>query len=229
MSPDQKPFADRREAGRVLADRLSDYAHHDVVVLGLPRGGVPVAAEVAAATGGALDVLIVRKLGLPGQPELAMGAIAAVGDAVETVRNQSVIEAGGVDESAFEAVRQRESDELRRRTEAYRGGRAATPVHGRAVIVVDDGLATGSTMRAALAAVRKQQPRRLTVAVPVASGAVCDRLAAEVDEVVCVWTPEFFSAVGQGYTDFSPTQDDEVRAALAAAAGSTGEEGRADV
>jgi putative phosphoribosyl transferase len=171
---------------------------------------------VADRLGVALDVLVVRKLGLPGQPELAMGAIAAVGDAVETVRNEPVIEHAKVDEDTFRAVWRREVHELQRRTGAWRGNRAGLSVPGRAVIVVDDGLATGSTMRAAVAALRRQQPERVTVAVPVGSRSACDRLAAEVDEVVCAWMPQRFVAVGQAYVDFTQTSDDEVRAALTA-------------
>jgi putative phosphoribosyl transferase len=217
MARHRGPYADRGEAGRFLADQLAGHADHDAVVLGLPRGGVPVAAEVAERLGAALDVLAVRKLGLPGQPELAMGAIAAVGDSVLTVRNRSVIEHGRVDERTFQAVWAREAEELQRRAVAWRGDCAAVPVHDRAVVVVDDGLATGSTMLAAVAALREHRPQRITVAVPVASGTACNRLAAEVDEVVSSWTPRLFSAVGQAYLDFSPTSDDEVRDALAAA------------
>jgi putative phosphoribosyl transferase len=214
MSPHGEPFADRRAAGRVLAERLTGHLPDDVLVLGLPRGGVPVAVEIAKSLGAAVDVLVVRKLGLPAQPELAMGAIAAVGDAVETVRNRMVIEHAGVQEATFSAVWRREAEELQRRTAAYRGDRPAPPVAGRAVVVVDDGLATGSTMRAAVAAVRRQAPRCVSVAVPVGSTTACDLLAAEVDEVVCAWTPHPFTAVGQAYVDFSPTTDEEVRTAL---------------
>jgi predicted phosphoribosyltransferase len=217
MSGQQRPFADRREAGRRLAGRLAGQADEDVVVLGLPRGGVPVAAEVADRLGAALDVLVVRKLGLPGRPELAMGAVAAVGDAVETVRNPVVIEHAHVGEDTFEEVRRREVAELQRRAAAFRRESAAVPVRGRAVVVADDGLATGSTMRAAVAALRGQRPRRVTVAVPVGSRSAVEQLSREVDEVVCLWTPEPFSAVGQAYLDFAPTGDDEVRNALSAA------------
>jgi putative phosphoribosyl transferase len=217
VSGQQRPFADRREAGRRLADRLARHAGEDVVVLGLPRGGVPVAAEVADRLGAELDVLVVRKLGLPGRPELAMGAVAAVGDAVQTVRNRFVIERAHVDEATFEEVRRREVAELQRRAAAFRRESPAVPVRGRVVVVTDDGLATGSTMRAAVAALREQQPRRVVVAVPVGSRSAVEQLTREVDEVVCVWTPEPFSAVGQGYLDFAPTADDEVRNALSAA------------
>jgi predicted phosphoribosyltransferase len=212
-------FADRRDAGRALgtalAERLGGAA--GVVVLGLPRGGVVVAAEVATALGAALDIVAVRKLGLPWQPELAMGAIAAAGDAVEAVRTERVLARVEVDPATFEEVRRRELTELRRRELAYRGVRPPVALAGRTVVVVDDGLATGATMRAAVAAVRRSEPARVLVAVPVGSPHTCAELAAAVDEVVCLWTPSSFSAVGQGYDDFGPTSDDEVREALAAA------------
>ncbi|WP_448626780.1 phosphoribosyltransferase [Geodermatophilus sp. URMC 64] len=216
----RRPFADRHEAGRALgaelAARLAE-GPGEVVVLGLPRGGVIVAAEVAAALSAPLDVVAVRKLGLPWQPELAMGAIAAAGEAVEAVRTEAVLSRVDVDPASFEAVRQRELTELRRREAAYRHGRTPVPLGGRTVVVVDDGLATGATMRAAVAAVRRSQPSRVVVAVPVGSPHTCADLAPLVDDVVCLWSPEAFSAVGQGYADFSPTSDDEVRAALGAA------------
>lgn len=211
-------FADRAEAGRVLAGAvtaaLADGGAGAPVVLGLPRGGVVVAAPVAAALRAPLDVLVVRKLGLPGRPELAMGAIAAVGDAVETVRTPEVLAAAGVDDAAFAAVRERELTELRRRTEAYRTGRAPVPVAGRTVVLVDDGLATGSTMRAALAALRRQAPACVVAAVPVASPRVAAELSPQVDALVCLSAPDGFRAVGQAYADFSATSDEEVRTAL---------------
>jgi putative phosphoribosyl transferase len=206
-------FADRRDAGRALAVALRDGALlRDPVVLGLPRGGVVVAAEVAAALGAPLDVVLVRKLGLPSQPELAMGAIAAAGDQVETVRTLVAARAG---DAAFAAVRERELTELRRRETAYRDGRKPVPLSGRDVVLVDDGLATGATMRAAVAAVRRQGPASLTVAVPVGSPRVCGELQPEVDRVVCLEAPSWFRAVGQVYRDFSATEDAEVIAALA--------------
>src|SRR3954470_2199695 len=217
MSP--RRFADRRDAGRVLSERLAATARENVVVLGLPRGGVVVAAEVAAALAAPLDVLVVRKLGLPWQPELAMGAIAAAGDVVETVRTDAVLARVHVDEDTFAAVRDRELTELRRREAAYRGERPVVPLTGRDVLLVDDGLATGSTMRAAVVAVRRSAPHRITVAVPIGSPAACAALQPDVDELVCLSAPRFFGAVGQGYVDFAPTGDDEVRAALARAAG----------
>jgi predicted phosphoribosyltransferase len=218
MGRERAPFADRRAAGRALgaelAERLADAG--DVVVLGLPRGGVIVAAEVAAALSAPLDVVSVRKLGLPWQPELAMGAIAAAGDAVEAVRTEVVLAKADVDAETFDRVRQRELAELRRREAAYRDGRTPVPLAGRTVVVVDDGLATGSTMRAAVAAVRRSEPARVVVAVPVGSPNACAALAPEVDEVVCLWAPRSFSAVGQGYVNFAATSDDEVRQALGA-------------
>ena len=207
-------FADRRDAGAALGAALRERVSGDVVVLGLPRGGVVVAAEVAAALRAPLDVLVVRKLGLPWQPELAMGAVAAVGDDVQTVRVPAVLSRVSVDEDTFERVRQRELTELRRREREYRAGRAPADLRGRTVVVVDDGLATGATMRAAVAAVRRQEPSAVVVAVPVGSPGTCADLAAEVEDVVCLETPSSFTAVGQVYADFAPTSDDEVRAAL---------------
>lgn len=209
------PYTDRTEAGQELAEHLSGYAQRDdVVVLGLPRGGVPVAAPVASALRAPLDVLVVRKLGVPGQPEVAMGAIAGVGDEVEVVRNDRVLAMTRVDEDAFRAVYDRELQELRRRETAYRGSRPAAAVRGAVIVVVDDGLATGSTMLAAVAALRHHDPARLVVAVPVGAADTCADLRASADEVVCSWTPEPFYAVGQAYQDFRATEDDEVRAAL---------------
>jgi putative phosphoribosyl transferase len=209
-------FADRRDAGRALGERLAEsLGQADVVVLGLPRGGVVVAAEVATALAAPLDVLVVRKLGLPWQPELAMGAIAAVGDAVETVRTEAVLVAASVDDATFAAVRDEELVELRRREQAYRGDRPPVALMGRTVVLVDDGLATGSTMRAAVVAVRRSEPAGVVVAVPVGSPSACAALAPQVDELVCLEAPRGFRAVGQAYADFTATSDDEVRAALA--------------
>ena len=212
-------FVDRVDAGRHLAEALVHLAGTDLVVLGLPRGGVPVAAEVARSLDAPLDVLVVRKLGLPWHPELAMGAIAGVGGALEEVRNEQVNRQARVSDEILDEVRAREVDELRRREQAYRGDRPAVDVRGRTVVVVDDGLATGSTMRAAVAAVREQAPEAIVVAVPVGSRDTCARLRLEVDEVVCVSTPLGFVAVGQAYGDFRPTSDDEVRAALSGPTG----------
>jgi putative phosphoribosyl transferase len=207
-----KPYADRAAAGRVLADELGEVAG-SVLVLGLARGGVPVAAPVADALGAPLDVLIVRKLGLPEQPELAMGAIAGVGGYTHTVRNEPVLAEAG--EHALADVLEEETRELRRREHAYRGDRPAIDVRGKVVILVDDGLATGSTMRAAVAAVRRQHPERVIVAIPVGGSDGCRRLERDADEVVCVWKPLYYTAVGQAYRDFSPVEDEEVRRILA--------------
>ncbi|GAA1603292.1 hypothetical protein GCM10009804_69650 [Kribbella hippodromi] len=207
----RRPYPDRVAAGRVLATELGRVPG-SVLVLGLARGGVPVAAPVADALGAELDVLIVRKLGLPGQPELAMGAVAGVGDALQVVRNESIAE--HVDPDVLEEVRVEEVRELRRREQAYRGDRPPIDVRGRVVVLVDDGLATGATMRAAVEAVRKQQPARVIVAVPVGAAETCRRLERVADEVVCAWTPRYFNAVGQAYRDFGPVTDDAVRAAL---------------
>ncbi len=202
-------FHDRTEAGRTLAGELQGLAgRSDLLVLGLPRGGVPVAFEVARALGAPLDVFVVRKLGLPWQPELAMGAIASGGT---RVLNERVIEAAAVAPETIEAVAAREQRELERREELYRGGRPAAPVEGKVVVLVDDGLATGSTMRAALAALRKRGPARLVVAVPVAARETCAELEAETDELVCVRMPEPFLAVGAWYEDFAQIGDDEIR------------------
>ena len=216
-------FADRRAAGQALGERLraTDARRHDTVVLGLPRGGVLVAASVAAVLAAPLDVLVVRKLGLPWQPELAMGAIAAVGESVETVRVDAVLTAARVDPETFETVRREELVELRRREAAYRDGRPPVTVTGRTVIVVDDGLATGATMRAAVVAVRRRAPRALVVAVPVGSPSACSALGDVVDELVCLSAPRGFRAVGQAYADFSETSDAEVRAALAQSFGAS--------
>lgn len=219
MSPTAKPFPDRRAAGRALASRLAGHADPRLVVLGLPRGGVVVAAEVARALHATLDIVVVRKIGVPWQPELAMGALAAVGGEVETVRNAEVMHQLQIDEDTFARAREREVAELRRREAAYRRGRPAAPLTGRPVVVVDDGLATGATMRAAVAAIGRQEPGRLTLAVPVGSPGACDRFTAEVDEVVCLRAPSSFSAVGAGYRDFRATTDEEVLEALSRAAG----------
>jgi predicted phosphoribosyltransferase len=200
-------FRDRREAGAQLGRRLQQFAKSDVVVLALPRGGVPVAYEVAGALGAPLDVFLVRKLGLPGHPELAMGAIASGG---VQVLNEDVLESIAVPQAAIDAVTRTEQLELDRRERTYRGGRPLVPIKGRMVILVDDGLATGSTMRAAVAAVRRLGPSRVVVAVPVGARQTCQRLLEVADEVVCAFTPEPFMAVGLWYHDFSQTTDAEV-------------------
>jgi predicted phosphoribosyltransferase len=206
------PFRDRTEAGRLLAERLGAYAGcPDVLVLGLPRGGVPVAREVARALGAPLDVFLVRKLGVPGHEELAMGALASGG---VCVLNDEAVRELRIPRRIIEAVASRELRELRRRERAYRGGRPAPDVRGRTVILVDDGLATGATMRAAVAALRRLGPARIVVAVPVAPPSTCRDLCDEADECVCIITPEPFQAVGLWYEDFSQTTDDEVRTLL---------------
>jgi predicted phosphoribosyltransferase len=211
-------FADRREAGVVLADRLEQFAgRRDVVVLALPRGGVPVGYEVARALGAPLDVFVVRKLGLPGHPELAMGAIASGG---VRVLNEDVLESIAVSQAAIDAVTRTEQLELERRERAYRDGRPLVPIEGRVVVLVDDGLATGSTMRAAVLAVRRLRPARVVVAVPVGAWQTCEDLREVADEVACAFTPEPFRAVGLWYADFAQTTDAEVRQLLALAASS---------
>jgi putative phosphoribosyl transferase len=210
----ERRFHDRSDAGRRLADALAGYAGaQDLLVLALPRGGVAVGAEVARRLGAPLDAILVRKLGVPGQEELAMGAIASGGI---RILSEDVIDTLGISDRDIAAVAAAEEDELDRRERAYRGNRAPVPVAGKTVILVDDGLATGSTMRAAAAAIRSQQPRRLVVAVPVAPRVTCDELRDEVDEVICARTPEPFRSVGEWYENFEPTSDEEVRRLLAA-------------
>jgi predicted phosphoribosyltransferase len=211
-----KLFRDRREAGQVLARKLAEYAHRpDVVVLALPRGGVPVGYEVARALGAPLDVFLVRKLGVPGHEELAMGAVATGG---VRVLNDQIVRALGIPPNVIDAVAAWQGQELARRERLYRGERPPPDVRGRTVILVDDGLATGATMRAALAALRQQGPPRVVVAVPTAAPEKCDELRTEADEVVCATTPEPFYSVGLWYEDFSQTSDEEVRELLARAA-----------
>jgi predicted phosphoribosyltransferase len=205
-------FRDRRDAGRVLASLLSRYRDRDdVVVLALPRGGVPVAYEVASALGAPLDVFLVRKLGVPGQEELAMGAIASGG---MVVINDDVVRGLGIRPEAVQRVAEQEARELLRREAAYRDGRPPPDLAGKVVIVVDDGLATGSSMLAAVNALRQLGPARIVVAVPAAPESTCRELGAVVDDVVCATTPSPFVAVGQSYWDFTQTTDDEVRELL---------------
>jgi predicted phosphoribosyltransferase len=209
-------FQNRTEAGRMLALKLRDYAHRpEVIVLALPRGGVPVAFEVAETLEAPLDIFLVRKLGLPGHEELAMGAIASGG---VRVLNQEVVSQFRIPDAVIEEVTVREREELERRERLYRGTRLAHSLFGRTVILIDDGLATGSTMRAAISALRLQKPSRIVVAVPVAAAPTCDEFKYEADEVVCVFTPEPFFAVGLWYEDFTQTTDDEVRDLLERAA-----------
>ena len=208
----ERAFADRREAGRELAKLLQhSRPAGEVVVLALPRGGVPVAYELATALEAALDVFVVRKLGTPGHPELAMGAIASGGT---RVINEDVVQALRIPQEDIEEVASREQAELERRDVAYRRGRPLTPLAHRTVILVDDGLATGSTMKAAVQAVKQHGPARVIVAVPVGARETCRALRELADEVICARTPIGFSAVGQWYRDFSQTTDEEVVALL---------------
>jgi predicted phosphoribosyltransferase len=209
-------FRDRRDAGRRLAAELSNYADQsDLLVLALPRGGVPVAYEVARALHAPLDVFMVRKLGVPGYEELAMGAIATGG---LRVLDEELLRSLDIPREVIEHVTAIEMAELERRERQYRGDRPAPDVRGRTVILIDDGLATGSTMRAAIAALKKEGAKRIVVAVPVAPPDTCEALRAQVDDVVCAVTPEPFRAVGLWYGDFSQTTDEEVRDLLARAA-----------
>ncbi|HSE36349.1 MAG TPA: phosphoribosyltransferase [Blastocatellia bacterium] len=209
-------FVDRSDAGKFLAAKLTQYAGRaDATVLALPRGGVPVAFEIARALSAPLDVFLVRKLGVPGHEELAMGAIASGG---VTVVNRDVVDYLGIPQSTFDTVARQELQELERREVLYRDERPPPAVKGRTVIIVDDGLATGSTMRAAIAALKKLEPGRIVVAVPVAPPSTVKDLEMEVDQVVCVFSPEPFDGVGRWYQDFSQTTDQEVRRLLNRAA-----------
>ena len=208
-------FHDRTDAGRVLAADLAGYAgRSDIIVLALPRGGVPVAYEVARALGAPLDVFLVRKLGLPGQEEFAMGAIASGG--IRLI-NEQVVEAYGISDAEIEAISAAEQRELERRERSYRDGRPLTELEGRTVILIDDGLATGFTMRAAVLAIRLEDPARIVVAVPVAAAETCDEFREIVDDIVCSETPEPFQAVGIWYEDFAQTTDAQVHELLSAA------------
>jgi len=206
-------FRDRRDAGRALAKVLAAYAKRpDVTVLALPRGGVPVGFEVARALHAPLDVFIVRKLGVPGREEYAMGAIASGG---VRVVNERAVRLLDIDDATLEAVIRSEQQELERRERLYRDDLPPPDVRGRAALLVDDGLATGSTMLAAVRALRTRQPERIVVAVPIAAAETCEQLRSDADEVICASTPELFRAVGLWYEDFSQTSDDEVRDLLA--------------
>jgi predicted phosphoribosyltransferase len=201
-------FSNRAQAGRQLAERLSQYANRaDVIVFGLPRGGVPVAYEVARALHAPLDVFLVRKLGVPGHHELAMGAMASGGI---RVLNDDLIRELGIPAFAIEQVAEREGVELQRREQLYRGGRRVPTLRDRTVILVDDGLATGATMEAAVRAARQDAPARVVVGAPVGARETVSRLCKAADEVVCVWTPEPFQAVGLWYDEFDQTPDEEV-------------------
>jgi predicted phosphoribosyltransferase len=211
-------FRDRCDAGRQLAVRLANFAGGgEVLVLGLARGGVPVAFEVARALGAPLDVLIIRKLGVPAQRELAMGAIASGG---VRVLNSQIVRRIPNAEAVIEQVAAVEQRELERRETQYRGDRPAAEVRGKVVIVVDDGLATGASMRAAVQSLRRRAAAQVVVAVPIGSSEACAALVSEADELICLTAPVEFDAVGQAYDDFSQTTDDEVRALLAEANGS---------
>jgi predicted phosphoribosyltransferase len=206
-------FRHRIDAAARLTEKLAAYASRpDVLVLALPRGGVPVGYEVARALGAPLDVFLVRKLGVPGYEELALGAVATGG---VRVLNDEIVRGLGISEHEIDAIVTRELHELARRVRLYRGDRPPPDVGGRTVILVDDGLATGATMRAAVAALRRQQPARIVVAVPTASPDTSEALKAEADDVICAMTPEPFFAVGHWYEDFRQTTDDEVRELLA--------------
>jgi putative phosphoribosyl transferase len=210
-----RPFADRVEAGRILSELLAAFAGlQDVIVLGLPRGGVPVANEVARALGAPLDVFLVRKLGAPGHEELAMGAIAS-GNVV--VVNDEVVDALKISRDEVLGEVENERKELARREAVYRGGRPPLDVTGKIVILIDDGLATGSTMRAAVAALRRMNPAQIVVAVPIGARSTCDELRSIADLCVCAVEPENFRAVGLWYDDFAQTNDDEVCELLARA------------
>jgi predicted phosphoribosyltransferase len=205
-------FKDRRDAGRKLAEELSGYAgRSDVIVLALPRGGVPVAFEVAKTLGAPLDIFIVRKLGLPGHEELAIGAIASGG---VRVLNTDIVQTLKIPPKVIDMVAERELHELERREQVYRGDRPGPEVHGRIVILIDDGLATGASMRAAVAGLRALDPAQIVVAVPTAAPETCAALEAEVDQIICAMTPEPFYGVGRWYEDFSQTTDEEVRVFL---------------
>ncbi|MBD2299117.1 phosphoribosyltransferase [Nostoc sp. FACHB-87] len=206
-------FRDRSDAGKMLAKKLTAYTNHpDLLVLGLPRGGVPVAYEIATSLNAPLDICLVRKLGVPGHEELAMGAIAAGG---VRVLNYDVINNLAIDSTTIDKVATQELWELQRRDRAYRGERPLPDIKNRTVILVDDGIATGSTMLAAIAVVKQQQPQRLIVAVPIAAPTTCQQLQAEVDEIVCLVMPESLYAIGLWYEDFSQTTDVEVQHLLA--------------
>jgi putative phosphoribosyl transferase len=212
----ERTFVNRTEAGRLLAEKLEKYANRDdVVVLGLPRGGVPVAYEVAKHLHALLDVFIVRKLGVPGFEELAAGAIASGG---VRVLNEDVMRSIPYADAAIEAVTARETAELQRREHIYREGRPAPGLRDKIVILVDDGLATGATMRAAVKALRERGAAKIVMAVPVGPPDTCQELAQQADEAICLSTPPFFQAVGQYYDDFSQTSDDDVRELLNRAA-----------
>lgn len=219
------PYRDRIEAGQILAQHLTRYARPGVLVLGLPRGGVPVALEVARALHAPLDVFLVRKLGVPGEPELAMGAIASGG--VE-VLSDAIVEEHGVRSADIARVAAREKAELARREKLYRRGRSPVDAAGQTVLLIDDGLATGASMRAAIAALRAQRPAAVVVGAPVGSAQACAMLAEAADEVVCPLRPEPFRSVGLWYAEFEPTSDEEVQTCLEQAADEPGVSARGE-
>jgi putative phosphoribosyl transferase len=207
-SANETRFRNRTEAGKLLASKLTQYANHpDVLVLGLPRGGVPIAFEVAKALNAPLDIWLVRKLGVPGQKELAMGAIAAGGI---QVLNEDLLDWLRIPGQTITRVAEQEFQELQRRDRLYRGDHPLPNIRDRIVILIDDGLATGSTMRAVIVALKHQQPQRIIIAVPVAPLDTCDRLRSEVDAMVCLMTPKHFAGIGQWYEDFTQTTDEQV-------------------
>jgi putative phosphoribosyl transferase len=205
-------FQNRREAGKLLALKLARYADRpDLLVLALPRGGVPVAFEVSQALRAPLDVFVVRKLGMPGNEELALGAIATGGG---VAMNVDLVEAYRIPERVIESIAAREAEEIARRERLYRGDKPAPQISGRTVILIDDGLATGASMNAAIGTLRKQNPAKIVVGVPISAPEVCDEFHSGVDEIVCAITPEPFYSVGTWYQDFSPTTDEEVHELL---------------
>ena len=205
-------FENRRDAGKQLAKELSEFkGQNDAIVLGLPRGGIPVAYEVAKALELPLDVFIVRKLGVPGQPELAMGAIAS-GDI--KVMNESVVRNAGISDQQIEEVAHKEKEELKKREKAYRGARPDIDLQGKTVLIVDDGLATGASMRAAISALRKHNPKKIIAAIPTAPRDTCQEFESEVDQIICLRTPSPFWGVGGSYQNFSQTTNEEVRTFL---------------
>ncbi len=207
------PFTDRSDAGRRLADALEEWRGRDTVILALPRGGVPVATEVARRLEAPLDLLLVRKIGVPSQPELAMGAVVDGSDPI-VVRNEDVIRASDIGEETFQTVCRREHEELERRRKRYLGDRTPLDIKGRTAIVIDDGIATGATVRAAIRGLRRRDPAAIVVAVPVAPPDAVAALRAEADEVVCLEQPAFFGAIGAFYDDFLQLTDEEVIATL---------------
>lgn len=217
------PFRNRIEAGKALAAALSSYRDQNPVILALPRGGVPVAAELAQLLDAPLDLVVVRKIGVPTQPELAMGAVVD-GGAPIVVRNEDVISAIGIGEPEFQAICEKELAEIKRRRERYLSGRQPIEISGKTAIVVDDGIATGATVRAALRATRIRKPQKLVLAIPVAPTDTLREMRSEVDEVVCLESYDFFGSIGAYYSDFRQVNDDEVISSLAQSKAASQEE-----